>query len=169
MATKKTAKKSETTNKTEQTGVAQAKASGSRMRKFLVVILLLALSASSGYFGYQYFKIKDELSNTRTSLAEARSSVERLTNPAEAAKEEVRILTEKVGSLVDIPKGETPTLATVSDPAKLKEQAFFTDAQAGDKVLVFVQAKRAVLYRPSTGKVVQAANVTINDPAGIAH
>jgi hypothetical protein len=63
----------------------------------------------------------------------------------------------KVGKLVELPPGEAPTVATVSDLAPLKSQEFFKDAQIGDKVLIFGAAKKAILYRPSTDKIIQVA------------
>jgi hypothetical protein len=73
-------------------------------------------------------------------------------------------LVSQVSQLVSIPN-ETPTLATVTDPSKLQDQQFFTDAQKGDKVLIFTNAKRAILYRPSTHKVIESAPVQLNGTA----
>lgn len=93
----------------------------------------------------------------------AQKEIERLTNPQEAAKEEKKQLQEKVGKLVALPEGETPTIATVSDVNKLKSQAFFAKAENGDKVLIYTQAKKAVLYRPSINKVIEVAPVNLGD------
>lgn len=119
-----------------------------RMQAFLM-LLVVALAAAGGYFAYKY--------------NEANKDVTRLANPQEAAKEEVTRLTNAVGQLIDIPKGETPTLATVSDASKLKSQAFFTKAENGDKVLIFTKAKRAILYRPSTDKIIEVAPVNLGN------
>jgi hypothetical protein len=86
-----------------------------------------------------------------------------LSNPTELAKQQQVELEKLVGALVDLPSGETPTVATVSDSAKLKEQAFFELAQNGDKVLIYSKAKKAYLYRPSTNKMVNIAPVNIGD------
>lgn len=68
-------------------------------------------------------------------------------------------LIEKVGSLIELPAGETPTLATVSDVTKLQGQPFFARAQNGDKVLIYQIARKAILYRPGTGKIVEVGPV----------
>jgi hypothetical protein len=117
-------------------------------KKLLGLLVVLVLLAGAGFFAVQYKHTRDE--------------VTRLSNPQEAAKEEVKQLTTKVGNLVAIPN-ETPTLATVNDPAKLKDQTFFARAEKGDKVLIFTQAKRAILYRPSSNKVIESAPVNIGD------
>jgi len=58
-----------------------------------------------------------------------------------------------VGKLMELPH-ETPTIATVTDVNKLEDQPFFAKAQNGDKVLIFSAAQRAIIYRPSTNKVI---------------
>ncbi len=68
--------------------------------------------------------------------------------------DEVGNLVKTVGQLIELPEGETPTIATVADKSKLTDQAFFARAQNGDKVLIFSQAREAILYRPSTGKII---------------
>ena len=60
-----------------------------------------------------------------------------------------------------LPKDETPTLATVSDPEKLKDQRFFVNAVKGDKVLVYSLAKKAILYSPSLDKIIEVAPVNV--------
>lgn len=64
---------------------------------------------------------------------------------------------KQVGKLVVLPSGEQPTLATVSDAAKLQGQPFFANAANGDKVLVYNKAKKAILYRPSLNKIIEMA------------
>lgn len=62
----------------------------------------------------------------------------------------------KVSKLIDIPD-ETPTIATVSDVSKLTGQEFFAKAENGDKVIIFSKAQKAILYRPSTNKIIEVA------------
>lgn len=63
----------------------------------------------------------------------------------------------EVGKLAELPQGETPTMATVTNKEALKNQTFFKDAEIGDKVLIYKIAKRAFLYRPSTNKIIAIA------------
>ncbi len=81
--------------------------------------------------------------------------------PQAQAQVEAAELTAKVGRLIVLPAGETPTIATVSDPAALKDQAFFANAQKGDKVLIYAQAKKAILYSPTLNKIIDVAPLNI--------
>ncbi len=76
------------------------------------------------------------------------------------SQREIKSITERIGKFMELPGGEVPTLATVSDREKLKGQQFFLNAENGDKVLVYPKAKKAILYRPSSGKIIEVANLT---------
>jgi hypothetical protein len=89
--------------------------------------------------------------------------IKRLSNPQALAQEEQQQLVTKVGKLTDLPKNENPTVATVSDVNKLKDQTFFANAQNGDKVLIYSQSKQAILYRPSTNKIIQISSVNLGN------
>lgn len=60
----------------------------------------------------------------------------------------------EISRLITLPANEQPTIATVADPDKLKGQAFFSQAEVGDKVLIYPQAHQAILYRPSERKLI---------------
>lgn len=74
----------------------------------------------------------------------------------------------KVASLVEVPAGETPSVATVKDVEKIVDQPFFTRAQNGDKVVLYPKAQIAILYRPSTGKVVEVSPITATPAENIS-
>lgn len=76
-------------------------------------------------------------------------------------QDEVRVLTQKVGKLIELPEGETPTVATVSDKTKLSDQIFFQRSENGDKVLIFTNAQKAILYRPSVNKIIEVSTVNL--------
>lgn len=102
------------------------------------IILVIVLAFSTAYF------YKRSISST---------------NPAVVSESEAKQLIAKVNKLVLLPTDETPTIATVSDPEKLKDQSFFAEAKVGYKVLVYTNAKKAILYDPESGKIVTMAPV----------
>jgi hypothetical protein len=82
--------------------------------------------------------------------------------PAVSGAQQLGELTKQIGASFQLPAGETPTLATVSDASKVRSQAFFKDTQNGDKVLLYSKAGEAILYRPSTKKIISVAPVNLN-------
>lgn len=113
----------------------------------LVVAFVVALGGAA-YFLNQYQKSQGEIKKLKE-------------NPRSVAQEEVKALVKKVGNLIALPQGEDPTVATITDVEKLKDQPFFAKAENGDKVLIYTQAKRAILYRPSINKIIDVAPVNI--------
>lgn len=85
--------------------------------------------------------------------------------PKEQAALELGAIVARVGQLMILPEGETPTLATVSDPEKLKGQSFFARAQKGDVVLIYAAVRKAILYSPSLDKIVEIAPINTESAA----
>jgi len=86
-------------------------------------------------------------------------------DPLQVNAQEVADISAKLSRLMVLPTDETPTLATVSDPEKLKGQAFFANAKAGFKVLVYAKAQKAILFDPYTNKIVEVAPINSNTSA----
>ncbi len=80
------------------------------------------------------------------------------------SQQEIDDLVAKVGNLYEgLPKNEIPTVATVTDPSTLNSQPFFANAQKGDKVLIYNQAKKAILYNPTENKIVEVAPINVSN------
>jgi flagellar basal body-associated protein FliL len=129
----------------EKTGSAKSTSSMS-MKKILVpilIVLLLLSVAAAGYLFMQVQQLKQD--------------------PQRVAQAEVASLVAEVGQVIVLPTGETPTVATVSDPEQLKSQAFFANAEKGDRVLLYTTAKKAILYNPTTKKIVEVAPINIGN------
>ncbi len=123
-----------------------------KQRKALVVLLgVLVIGAIVGLGIYQYVRLRKE-------LAELRNNPQKI---QELARSEQKTLIEKIGKLITLPIDEQPTIATVTDSERLKNQPFFAKALNGDKVLLYANAKKAILYRPSVDKIIEVAPITI--------
>ena len=117
----------------------------------LAVFLLITISLSFHFY---------------SQSKQARAEVTKLKQTSDAASlEEVKKLVDKLGQIVELPTGEDPTVATITDKSKLADQPFFQKADNGDKVLIYSAAKKAYLYRPSTNKLLDIAPVNLGNTA----
>lgn len=80
-----------------------------------------------------------------------------------SAEEEIGEVVAVVGEYMELPQEEVPTIATVIDKEKLQDQPFFSRAENGDKVLIYTNARKAILYRPTTKKVIEVAPIFFDE------
>lgn len=113
----------------------------------ILVVLTLLVVGSVGTAYYFYNK-----ANTKV-------------DPQTQAVKDLAETVQMVGKLMVLPKDEEPTMATVSDPEKLKDQPFFVNAKKGDKVLIYSNARKAILYSPSLKKIIEVAPVNLGATA----
>ena len=111
-----------------------------------VVILAILVIIFAGAAGFIYYKYTQ--ANKKT--------------PDVVAKEETDFLVERVGKLIDLPKDETPTTATILDKEKMKDQPFFNNAQNGDKILIYTKAQKAIVYRVKDNKIINVGPISLN-------
>lgn len=120
----------------------------------ILVFLLLVSLATNAFLGSMYWQ-------TRRELAELKA------NPQLEAQEELDSILTEVSTLITLPEGVTPILATVNNAESLRErQAFFENAQNGDKLLLYTTAptvsdRKAYLYRPETKQLINVAPVNV--------
>lgn len=105
---------------------------------FIVVGLLLV----AGYFAKSYYDLK--------------------ANPSQASLDESRRLRDAVGKLYALPD-EEPVIGKIQDKDKLKDQTFFKNAKNGDDLLIYQEAKLAIIYRASENKLINVGPVSINN------
>ncbi len=126
-------------------------------RTLLIVIIIILL-----FIGYtaKNNKDKQKLEQQVASLQQPEQK--------QAVDDEAMKLKEEVGQFLELPADETPTVATVVDAEKVKGQAFFKNAQNGDKVLLFATSGKAILYRPTTKKIIEVAPINLGQTEGNA-
>ncbi len=124
--------------------------------KYLIPALVVGailLVGAGGFLFYQHQKTQSTNANP---------------NNPQVAQQEVKKLVSEVGKLIDLPTGEDPTVATVTDFTKLKDQPFFAKAKNGDKVLIYTNARKAILYDPNAKKVLDVAPINIGSSSAAA-
>jgi predicted negative regulator of RcsB-dependent stress response len=88
-------------------------------------------------------------------------------NPKTTSSEtqtELQQIVSKVSAHAVVPTDEEPALYTVVDKDQ-QQQAFFAAAQNGDKVLIYTGIRKAILYRPSTDRIVEMAPLVVTASA----
>lgn len=79
----------------------------------------------------------------------------------EVEKETTEIVAQ-LSKIMQVPS-EKPVIATVKDKDALKaQQTFFAQAENGDKLVVFQTARKAILYRPSSGKIIESGPLLVS-------
>ena len=112
-------------------------------KKNLIILILFLLLVATSMLAYYFYS---KLSNVKS-------------DPNIAAKEQFDAIIGKVGKLIELPEGETPTMMTIADLSKLKDQPFFKRAKIGDKVILYNKAAKALLYDPSADKLIDVAPI----------
>ena len=107
-----------------------------------VVLALLLISLAGNYFLYQQNK----------KLA---------TNPQAAVQEQIQQVVDRVSKLMVLPADETPTIVTIANTNEIKNQPFFANTKPGDQVLMYPNAQRVVIYRPSDNRIIEVGFINI--------
>lgn len=131
--------------------------SGRRIARLGAEVLLVIAVI---FLAIQYVNLRSDKQSLNEQLISAQN------NPQALVQKQSQAIIDKVGALMELPANETPTVAAVSDAAAARTQSnFFANAQNGDKVLMYVKAGQAILYRPSTNKVILVAPLTFSNQA----
>ena len=110
-----------------------------RMKKWIIGVCIVVVSAIiGGVATYFYFQPKDV---KELSVDEAMASIERH---------------------MVLPQDEKPAFLTIIDKKKVNSE-FLKKAEDGDKVLVYQNNQRVIIYRPSIDRIVDVGFVTIDD------
>ena len=117
----------------------------------VVILIIITLISLAGFFWsiMRYQQAKDKIAFLSTPEGQL-----------EASQVDISVLLEDVRKIMLLPTDIEPTVATVQDAAALaNSQPFFTNAQNGDKVLIYQD--KAILYSPVRNIIVNVAPVQI--------
>lgn len=113
-----------------------------------VIKILIVVAVLLAFGGYIYTIEKDTKETRGTTLGNS--------------KEEAKQLAEIVSKLVLVDKNQVPEIVTISDAETMvKQQPVFRGVVNGDKILVYVQDKKAIVYSPSRKIIVNILPITM--------
>lgn len=113
-------------------------------KNLIIGVIVLVLAAATGFLLWQNLQLRSPEGQKRaTERANTR-------------------LVEEVSSKILLPDDQDPTIATITNVDELRKvnEAFYKEAQNGDKILFY--STRAVIYREGDGKIINVAPVTLD-------
>jgi hypothetical protein len=120
----------------------------------MVIILVAALGACA-YMFWQYREAKEEV--TRLSTLEGQQEV---------AQQEISEILDKVKKHIILPEDEQPSIAEIKDVENLKKDfAFYKDASNGDKLIIYENARKAIIYSSEKDLIVNVGPIFIDEDA----
>ena len=108
-------------------------------------LLLLLVTAASLGVGIYYFRQYRMIASDSTKAEEVQT----------------QMILDALSRVIDLPH-EKPSVVTITDREQLQNQPFFQKALNGDKIIIFREARRVILYRPSTGKIIDMVPLVFN-------
>ena len=122
----------------------------------LIILLLLALAAFLwSFMNYQ----------------QAKQKIAVLTDPnvaSELNQKQTEELLAKIGKLIQLPSEKNPVVATINDVEVLAAtQDFYKDAHNGDKLLVFQNTRKAIIYDEDDNKLVNVGPIFYTNDKGV--
>ena len=114
------------------------------LTKMTGITLFVPLTLLALLLAFHYYRENTQL---RTSM-----SVGVMTHSEETS------LLQQLSQIVLLPAGETPLIATITNPLLLSGQPFYVHAHTGDKVIVYCIARKTILYDPIAKKIIEFAS-----------
>lgn len=119
-------------------------------RPVVIAFVILALLAIGGSGAGIYYYSEYQKLSLRTKNPQA----------------EIKEVLGKVGKLIELPEGEEPTVATVQDAEQIRNQPFFSKAQNGHRVILYTNARLAILFDEKANKLINVGAVNVGTPSG---
>jgi len=120
-------------------------------QKIISKLLFIGVVVAMAVFAYLYTDAKRELQMISTTQGQTA-----------LAQKEVKDVTDKLGKLTIIPN-EEPVVATILDSKMLAtKSAFYTNAENGDKLVVYSSAQKAYIYSPIKNVIVNAGPLSVD-------
>jgi hypothetical protein len=136
--------------------------------KIIITLVIAVLIMWACVYVY-IFNFRKSTQNENISIAKSETNlVENKNNAggeeiqkAKDINDQVQDLVKKVSKYMKLPTDDTPQLFEITDPKQLSDkQVFFKDSLKGDKLLVYAKSAQAIIYRPSTDKIINVGPIS---------
>lgn len=121
---------------------------------FVVFVILLGLAGGTVFLYTKYSETKKEVEKLSTVQGQQ-----------ELSKTQTQALLGEMRQIIIMPDNEDPVVATITDINQLKDKEFYKDAQNGDRVVVFANAKKAYIYSPERKLIVNVGAFQLDEKA----
>lgn len=112
---------------------------------YLPLTLLILVIAGGAFLFYQYQQAQ---ANLKTQQAQPQTPL------------------EAMARLMELPQGEDPVLQTVEKKEDINKNPLFAKVENGDIIAIYPKKSQAIVYRPSTNKIIAVGAVQLNQPSG---
>ncbi len=120
------------------------------MKKIFYILIILGLIGGSWWCYLKYQAAQDTIQSLQTTINQSPEQIN-------------HTIVAKAGKHIELPD-ETPTVATVKDVTTLAaKQNFFDNAHDGDYLIIYAQAKKALIYRESEDKLINVGPLTFSN------
>lgn len=119
---------------------------------FIGVFLFSLGIIASGLLFFKYQKAQQEIKNLKVLGTQNQKTQD---NPTDLSK-----VISNVSKLMRLPTGEEPTVATIVDIDKVKTQPAFQNARNGDKILLYANAKKMIIYNPADNVIDDVVSIS---------
>jgi hypothetical protein len=119
----------------------------------VVTVIIIGLAAATGYLYWQNQQLRSNVAQY-SDLKKKYDDLQAVSPQGVTGLNDAERVVKQLNLIAELPQNEIPTMIPIDDKEKVKTVDFFKNAQPGDYVLVYPQTKFAVLYRPSTYKII---------------
>jgi hypothetical protein len=137
---------SETLTHTNTLSTGKIKLSSRKKKSIIAILVIIVLILGGLYYQTHYSK----------------KAVEK-----RAQAETIRLVKE-VKKIIVLPESDVPAVFDIQDPVLLiNQQAFFAGSEKGDKLLVYPQLGKAIIYSPKRKMIINVGPVTFDQAKSI--
>ena len=125
--------------------------------KFVFGLLFMVIVVGGSFLLWQNYQLKASASENVVENVENQ-------NNELLSEDDILALVTKISKHIMLPVNEEPTIATIVDAEQLsQDQAFYSNVKDGDKVLIYMNAQKALIYRESEDLLINVGPVYTNE------